>query len=124
MKGQNDAFGLILVLVIIFSILTTIAFIFGFRTPTQGQHTGIVTATEKNTNFPFGWITKGVYFKTSMYTSQEDQYCVIDDSLYQQLEYYQANQTVVTINFENGWFSMPWWLCGMGDTIIQGVAIK
>jgi hypothetical protein len=123
MKGLvGILFGLFICAVIVF--LAVWLEVYGFRPPTSGEHTGIVTATEKNTNFPFGWVTKIAYFKTSQYATQEDVYCVTNDTLFGQLQQYQQGQTTVTITFGNGWWDMPWWACGGGDTIINSVTIK
>ncbi len=104
--------------IICFSVVI-VAFVIGllfiqFWLPSSGTHTGIVTATEKNWLI---WTTNLAYFKTSQYTSQEDKYCVVDNDVFSDLKKYQANNTEVTVTFENPIIT-PRWECGSGGISI------
>ena len=113
-KGQIK-----LILWLIF-IVGFIGFYFiGIMGENHGKHTGIVTATEESKYFLFGWDYKYVYFKTSEFSSQEDKYCVDDNSLYLKLQEAQKNKKQVTIKYDNDMFVAKWH-CNT-PTIITGV---
>lgn len=61
-----------------------------------GTHTGYVTATEQ-TGFFFH--PYSVYIKTNAQSSQEDKYCVIDPSLYAQLQKDSQTSAHITLSF-------------------------
>jgi hypothetical protein len=81
----------------------------------QGEHTGFVTAVEYNTNIIWG--ANIVYFKTDTESTQEDKYCVNDETIKAQLESYAKSKSRVTIEYKN-----PFWvwksLCNGGESII------
>jgi hypothetical protein len=64
----------------------------------NGEHTGYVTAVERN-----GLIFKTgrVYIKTDTSSSQEDEYCVTDPSVYAQLEELSRSQSKVTVKYHS-----------------------
>lgn len=75
---------------------------FGFHYETsRGEHTGYVTAIEKHGVF---FKTGTAYLKTDTQSSQEDDYCVIDQAVYDQLQQYSLTKTHVNVYFF-GWFS-------------------
>jgi hypothetical protein len=71
----------------------------------SGTHTGYVTAIEKTGVI---WKTGGVYFKTSMESTQEDHYCVENNDLYKKLEEKSLNKENITIEFHEEFFVAPW----------------
>ena len=71
--------------------------IFGFHYETgRGEHTGFVTATEKHGIF---FKTNTAYLKTDTQSSQEDNYCVIDEDVYSQLQRYSVEKTHLNVYF-------------------------
>ena len=81
----------------------------------SGQHTGYVTAIEKEGIF---WKTWRVYIKTDPQSSQEDKYCVEDESLISKLQKMQENRQLVTLDYSSP--SIVWaWQCGKEPSIIQ-----
>ena len=62
----------------------------------KGAHTGFITAVETN-----GIIfkTHSAYIKTDVSSSQEEQYCVIDDAVKAELEEKSQSSEKVTIEF-------------------------
>lgn len=89
-----------------------------FMGATQGEHTGIVTAVEYNSNLIWG--SNLVYFKTSTTSGQEDRYCVSDGSVKQQLIDFSKNHQEVTVYYHNN-FIMWKWDCNGGESIIYNV---
>ena len=69
----------------------------------RGEHTGFVTAAQKNGLF---FKTGRAYIKTDLSSSQEDLYCVKDDAVLKQLQEAAKSRERVTIkyagNFVNG----------------------
>ena len=83
---------------------------------TEGQHTGIVTAVEYNSNLIWG--SNLVYFKS--FGSGEDVYCVNDELVEQQLIYYSKTHQEITIHYHNN--RIMWkWVCNGGETIIYKI---
>ena len=115
--------GILKVLGVVSPILVFLSFFFTIvglhiETTSNGQHTGYVTAIETN-----GLIfkTDSVYFKTDAESSQEDRYCVIDDSVKQELINVQKNKELITIKYIS-WLFTGWNNCKMSDiAIIIGV---
>ena len=62
----------------------------------DGQHTGYVTAVEQE-----GWIFKTwrAYIKTDPQSSQEDKYCVTDESLIKQLKERAKDRKLITVDY-------------------------
>ncbi len=86
--------------------------------PTNGgQHTGYITSVEQE-----GWIFKTwrAYVKTDPQSSQEDHYCVTDDSLVSELKERAKDRKLVTIDY-----SAPFivWStqCGKEPSIINSI---
>lgn len=98
---MNKGFTLIEGLVI-FLIVSMVLFIVAMPFVTiryqtsSGEHTGYVTAVEKNGII---WKTGRAYVKTDTMSSQEDKYCVIDPDVYQQLQQYAATKTHVNVYY-------------------------
>lgn len=63
----------------------------------QGEHTGYITAVEKGGLI---WKTGTAYVKTDTQSSQEDAYCVMDDSVFQRLEEAQRTKEKITVYFK------------------------
>ncbi len=57
----------------------------------NGEHLGYISASE-TTGIIFK--TKRIYFKTSLRSSQEDKYCVIDKDVYKRLQKVKPNQQI------------------------------
>ena len=106
--------GLVVVLIVIYSVI-----FIGIITPNEGEHTGIVTAADKDV-IPFLGTNKVVYFKTSEYATQEDKYCVEDEALFEELQVLARNRTLITITYKNDWF-VPRGICSSGVGIIRGI---
>lgn len=104
--------SIILILVLVVGLIVFAVF-FSVHQPTEGQHTGIITAVEKNGLI---WKTWRVYVKTSNQTSQEDVYCVKDQALVDQLKLASEQKKEVTIEFSVP-FIVPNWDC-KGETAI------
>jgi len=85
---------------------------------TDGQHTGYVTAVERNEGMIYSDTL--VYFKTDLESSQEDIYCVNDPELKTRLEIAARNKVPVTISYHND-FILYNSECYAGSTIITGV---
>lgn len=89
----------------------------GFRTPNNGEHTGYVTAVEKEGII---WRTDRAFFKTNTQSSQEDAYCVRSPAIVEQLKTKQEAGDRITILYGRSWFVWPW-QCGNESSIIQGI---
>ena len=85
----------------------------------SGQHTGYVTAVERNSNLV--WASNIVYFKTDAQSSQEDKYCVNDPQVKTFLEDASMKKTPVTISYQNDFFVWAW-QCNGGESIITKVS--
>jgi hypothetical protein len=84
---------------------------------TQGEHTGIITASDKGGLI---WKTWTIYFKTDAQSSQEDTYCVINESLIPAIREAQSAKKQVTIKYE-GYFLVGNPYCGNEIAIITGI---
>ena len=62
----------------------------------QGQHTGIITATETNGLF---FKTHSAYVKTNAQSSQEDKYCVVGDDVFAKLQALTLTGSPTTIQY-------------------------
>lgn len=90
---------------------------FSFFKPTEGTHTGYITAVEKNGII---WKTGRAYVKTDTQSSQEDYYCVKDENVYSELVTAQKNKEKITIKF-NAPLIVANWDCGGENAIIYGI---
>jgi hypothetical protein len=90
----------LIIIILIGLFLFTIVMIFGipYITITNASHTGIVTAIE-TTGIIFKTTT--VYIKTDSMSSQEDSYCLIDQSLIDKLRTYEESKEKITITYNN-----------------------
>ena len=122
MNNSQKGFTLIEILV----VLTILGFIFfvvvlpfiGIHYETgKGQHTGYITAVEKSGVI---WKKGRAYIKIDLSSSQEDQYCVIDDSVYSRLEEAARNKEKLTIQHLS-YFSAGITNCAGEDAIITGI---
>ncbi len=99
-------FFIVLGIVIIGLVFLLGVFIFpftGLHVETgKGEHTGYVTAIEKSGLI---WKTGTAYFKSDAQSSQEDLYCVADESVYAQLQDASKNKTKVTVKHHS--YMMP-----------------
>jgi len=109
MNNQAGIFGLIVLALLGWGLISHIG------TANEGQHTGYVTAVEKEGII---WKTWRVYIKTDPQSSQEDKYCVEDESLIPKLQKMQESRQLVTLNYSSP--SIVWaWQCGKEPAIIQ-----
>lgn len=92
---------------------------FSFMEPTNGSHTGYITAVEKNGVI---WKTGRAYVKTDTQSSQEDQYCVKDQKVYDELVKAQTSKEMVTVKFDAP-LIVANWECGGESAIIYQVDI-
>jgi hypothetical protein len=79
----------------------------------HGEHTGLITASDKEGLI---WKTWTIYFKTDAQSSQEDRYCLIDESLLEKIRDAQEKKQQVTIVYEN-YAIVGFPLCSGGDII-------
>lgn len=103
MMDDDLAAGMFLVFVLI--IILALCFITSvfphmklIKTTDLGTHSGYVTSVETNGIF---FKSDKVYFKSDTSSSQEDEYCVEDAQIKQQLIKYAETKTFVTITFED-----------------------
>lgn len=113
----GEIFSILFILILIIGFIVFLCFaIFGLHiiTTESGSHTGYVTAIETN-----GLIfkTDSVYFKTNAESTQEDRYCILNQTLKSKLEQYQKERKLVTIKFYT-WMFYGWKYCKMDDTAI------
>lgn len=89
------------------------------ETLSKGEHNGQITAIEKSGLI---WKTYSVYVKSDISSSQEDRYCVEDESLIPQLEQLSKNRTKITLIYRGELYIAPW-RCNLdeSDNIIIGV---
>lgn len=83
----------------------------------NGEHTGYVTDVEKNGVI---YKTGRAYIKTDVSSSQEDQYCVIDPNVYQQLQEKSMNKEKVTVQYFS-WMFTGIKNCDGEPAIISGI---
>lgn len=83
----------------------------------NGTHVGFVTAVEKN-----GVIFKTgtAYVKTDLSSSQEDQYCVVDASVYDKLVSFSQSRSHVVLKYVS-WLSAGVKYCGNEEAVIIDV---
>ncbi len=107
---------LILIIGLVFVVLPAALF-FGVNAPTSGEHTGYITATEQSGIF---WKTWKVYVKTDTQSSQEDTYCVQDETLIPILKSLQESKKLTTFTYHTELLT-PLWLCGSDnqETIVS-----
>lgn len=83
----------------------------------RGEHTGFVTAVEKQGIF---YKTGRAYVKTDTQSSQEDKYCVIDEKVYNQLQELSKDKKQVTVKYMS-YLSAGIKYCGGEEAIIYEV---
>lgn len=74
-------------------------------TTRDAEHTGYITAVERNGLI---WEKGYAYVKTDLSSSQEDVYCVEDDSVYEKLKDASRNKQRVTVTYKSEAFVAPW----------------
>lgn len=85
----------------------------------EGNHIGIITASEK-TGLIFK--TKKAYFKTSVESTQEDEYCVKNNKIYEKLKKLSTNQSWVKISYKS-YFITGFFECDNENAIITDVQV-
>lgn len=109
-------FGTIVVLAVAYAILvlpfTGIHVITG-----GGDHTGYITSVERTGLF---FKTGTAYLKTSVQSTQEDAYCVTDNSVYNQLQQDTVSGVQVNVHFHS-YFVASVKECSGEDAIIDSV---
>lgn len=117
---EDKILGCFMVLLIVFGILAIPFFtFFSIMQPTEGSHTGYITAVERNGII---WKTGRAYVKTDTQSSQEDNYCVKDPKVYDELVKAQTSKEKVTVKF-NAPLVVANWDCGGENAIIYGVDV-
>lgn len=86
-------------------------------TTIDAEHTGYITAVEKNGLI---WKTGRAYIKTELSSSQEDAYCVEDKALYDQLKEKSENKDSVTVVYKSELIVAPW-RCDKESAIITAI---
>lgn len=83
----------------------------------RGEHTGYITAVERN-----GLIFKTgkAFVKTDPSSTQEDEYCVIDDAVYDRLAEAARNKEKLTVTHQS-YFATGIHECGSEPAVISGV---
>ncbi|MEK6880688.1 MAG: hypothetical protein AABY22_13810 [Nanoarchaeota archaeon] len=124
MNKKGQLAYIVVFLIVLAFLLLSFFFIEGLqiKTTENGSHTGYVTAVETNGLF---FKTDSVYFKTDTESTQEDRYCLIDESLKPLLLEYQQNKTLITIEFYDVIF-YGWENCKLtsDSAIISGIKIE
>jgi len=114
---KNKKANVISVFMLIFALLILYGLYFSFfsngfiKTTDDGEHTGTVTAVEKNGI---------IYFKSDAQSSQEDIYCVIDEELVKNLKDKAINKTKITIQYID-YFIIGYKYCAGEPAIIVGI---
>jgi hypothetical protein len=99
-------------------LLLFVVFLAGCGVTTRdAEHTGFITAVEKNGLI---WPTGRVYVKTDLSSSQEDRYCVEDEKIYNQLKQKAKNKESLTLVYKDEAFVAPW-RCESESGIITGI---
>lgn len=107
-------------ILILIGLLSAVIGMVGLHINTgNGEHTGYVTAVETSGVF---FKTHRAFIKTDTQSSQEDAYCVIDPTVFAELENVSKKKTLVTVKYFD-WFSKGITNCG-GEAggIINGVS--
>ena len=98
-------FGSILVIILGISFIGLV----GLHIETgKGSHVGFVTSVETNGLF---FKTNRIYLKTDTQSSQEDDYCVIDNSVFSDLKKFSESHSRVEVSYFD-WFSKGISNCG------------
>ncbi|MGA2130660.1 MAG: hypothetical protein ABSG05_03565 [Candidatus Pacearchaeota archaeon] len=117
MNKKGSILSKFIVTVLILLALAILIFGIPYKTVVNGTHTGIITAVE-TTGIFFKTVT--VYVKTSAFSSQEDQYCLKNQSLIPMLQQYETSAENVTVTFDsylwNGYLH-----CGDESAVVTGV---
>lgn len=120
-KGQSGRllFGAVIFLVVLIGIGCGHLIINGWHYETgSGEHTGTITAVELD---GLVWKTYSIYFKTDTQSSQEDHYCVMDDSLIPKLKELSQSKAKVTISYVD-YFLFGEKYCGDSEiAVVTGV---
>lgn len=88
------------------------------ETLSKGKHSGQITAVQKEGLI---WQTWDVYVKTDISSSQEDKYCVEDESLIPQLYTLSENRTKITLLYRGEFYTAPWRCSDTRAGIITGI---
>ena len=86
-------------------------------TTTNGRHNGQIIAVDKSGPFFQTW---DVYIKSDISSSQEEMYCVRDESLIPQLQEFSKLRQKVTIKYYDVFIVSPF-ACNGGEGIISGI---
>lgn len=86
-------------------------------TTRDAEHTGYITAVEKNGLI---WPTGRVYVKSELSSSQEDAYCVEDENVYKLLKEKSIKKENVTLIYKSEAIVAPW-RCGEDSAIVTGI---
>ncbi len=84
----------------------------------EGQHTGYVTAVEREGLI---WKTWRAYVKTDPQSSQEDLYCVTDPNVVFDLQYMEKSRQLITVNYSSPAIVFKW-ECGGESSIIKSIS--
>lgn len=104
-----------------FGISILPAFIIGTHIDTgSGEYTGYVTGVEKAGVF---FKTGTAYMKTDLTSSNEDAFCVIDDSVYTDLQAFSSSKSSVTIQYSS-YLAPGIATCGGEAAFITSVTLK
>lgn len=119
--GSIDIGAIIVVLIVI--AIGYFIFVFPFTSwkyeTSAGNHTGYVTAVEKSGLI---WKTGTAYVKSDTQSSQEDQYCIIDPSVYAQLTAASEVKAHVTVGYVD-WLHKAVQVCNGESAIITSVTV-
>lgn len=97
MDFGEKVFGLLFLLFVGLFISFVIFSFTGLHISTgEGQHTGYITAVQKQ---GIVWKTWRAYVKTDAQSSQEDMYCITDESLVPELQKAAEEKRQVTVQY-------------------------
>ena len=86
----------LLLIIFLVSFFLVIPFVGWHYECGQGEHTGYITAIQKQGIF---FKTGRAYIKTDVSSSQEDAYCVVDDNVFNQLKELSEKKEKVTVKY-------------------------
>lgn len=124
MKKETGSINFGLIFALLFSLVVVyFIFVFPFVSWTYqtgyGNHTGYVTAVEKNGLI---WKTGTAFIKSDTQSSQEDQYCIIDPNVYAELTAASEAKAHVTVGYTD-WLHKAMQVCNGESAIITSVTV-
>ncbi len=97
METNYTVLGFLVSMVAVPLVIVSTLFIKGLHINTgDGQHTGYVTAVQRQGIFFKTW---RAYIKTDVSSSQEDSYCIVDENVVKQLQTAAETKELITVTY-------------------------